>query len=1011
MKSFLSSLLTAVTMVLITAGLSFGQTTLATWPLDSTTSVMVMSNVTADTEAVAGLTADYQSGGTSAPLPTGATSPIQKLLPNAATSTTSGTGTWFNLTGPDSAQYVQFMVTAQMGFSMHLDSISMLIGAKGINKMNAAVFYSGKSSFADSTMLGEISPLPQDAVMDTSFALDTVLNAGDTLYVRVYPWLSTSTTSTSKYLYVGNVAAHGYAMGTPMAIASGNNELWNFKADSLGDSLNVMSWGSGNAAAVVVQDTINKDNAPTNHILKFINRNYNSAPFLEVVLPAGKTMADYNSFNFQLFMAQGDVSQKTFLVKATSTMPSGPFDNGADTNYTIGSYYRSSQTASTGWENISIPINGSFSMTDTVYITFGINASGSSSGLRTIWYAQNVQLVQNTSTASPLTLWGIDPSWNAPGWILNVTDNGDSANFNGGVVKAWAGIRGAFKHPLVGTTAPSGAIVVSGKVTFVGEGPDVPSGMRYGIYNTLTPGVLTGASGDSAYWKGQSTASYGYTFSPQSGTDELPSSYSFGGSGAAQWIVMGGDWLSSYGGAVGFGPYVVQQAPARAAMPTGTNTYDFAFSVHPQANGSKLVSYYLIQKNSSGQIVYWDAATLTDTTSQTRSDTLNSIEFGVEGGPKMTGMIFSDVVDSLGPDISIPEEPWSNYYISEWGIYGKNTGGWTLTPGSIIGNTTISGASKIPNFQHAAVLGALVTPTSGRNGKDSTLYITGDLAVVGGPIQAANSFSFGLYNTSMGNLDSTQTVGYQWTGANDMDNGYLFIPPSGNAQSPIWQVTNSEQGNAGAVVSQPWESTNGKGSYVMAAVHQSPMGAVIDTGNYVFAISVAPEGNGSQLVGATLYKPDSSYVWTASIMDSHSPLSATAFNSLIFGLQGGNATTGLDITNVQAELAPPVSSDTTLTAVASNPSSNIPRTFALLQNYPNPFNPSTTIEYQLPKAVNVTVKVYNVLGQEVATLVNAKESAGVYRLSFNMDSYASGVYFVRMVAGSYVHMDKMMLIK
>jgi hypothetical protein len=132
---------------------------------------------------------------------------------------------------------------------------------------------------------------------------------------------------------------------------------------------------------------------------------------------------------------------------------------------------------------------------------------------------------------------------------------------------------------------------------------------------------------------------------------------------------------------------------------------------------------------------------------------------------------------------------------------------------------------------------------------------------------------------------------------------------------------------------------------------------------------------------------------------------------LIFGLQGGNATTGLDITNVQVELAPPVSSDTTLTAVASNPSSNLPKTFALLQNYPNPFNPSTVIQYQLPKAANVTVKVYNVLGQEVATLVNAKESAGVYRLSFNMDSYASGVYFVRMVAGSYVHMDKMMLIK
>ncbi len=99
-----------------------------------------------------------------------------------------------------------------------------------------------------------------------------------------------------------------------------------------------------------------------------------------------------------------------------------------------------------------------------------------------------------------------------------------------------------------------------------------------------------------------------------------------------------------------------------------------------------------------------------------------------------------------------------------------------------------------------------------------------------------------------------------------------------------------------------------------------------------------------------------------------------------------------------------------LTAVNSGVS-NVPKQFALDQNYPNPFNPSTQIKYDLPKAAFVTLRVYNVLGQEVATLVNEHQSAGYYNLSFNMDRFASGVYFYILRAGSFVSAKKMMLIK
>ncbi len=88
-----------------------------------------------------------------------------------------------------------------------------------------------------------------------------------------------------------------------------------------------------------------------------------------------------------------------------------------------------------------------------------------------------------------------------------------------------------------------------------------------------------------------------------------------------------------------------------------------------------------------------------------------------------------------------------------------------------------------------------------------------------------------------------------------------------------------------------------------------------------------------------------------------------------------------------------------------------PHEFALFQNYPNPFNPSTTIQYELPVNNNVTLSVYNVLGKEVATLVNGTIEAGVHSVQFNAANLSSGIYFYTLRAGNYVENKKMMLLK
>jgi hypothetical protein len=89
----------------------------------------------------------------------------------------------------------------------------------------------------------------------------------------------------------------------------------------------------------------------------------------------------------------------------------------------------------------------------------------------------------------------------------------------------------------------------------------------------------------------------------------------------------------------------------------------------------------------------------------------------------------------------------------------------------------------------------------------------------------------------------------------------------------------------------------------------------------------------------------------------------------------------------------------------------IPQRYTLEQNFPNPFNPSTTIRYEIPRDVKVTIDVYNLLGQKIRTLVDEEHSAGVYQIVFTGEMLASGVYFYRLQAGNYTEIKKMVLLR
>jgi hypothetical protein len=96
---------------------------------------------------------------------------------------------------------------------------------------------------------------------------------------------------------------------------------------------------------------------------------------------------------------------------------------------------------------------------------------------------------------------------------------------------------------------------------------------------------------------------------------------------------------------------------------------------------------------------------------------------------------------------------------------------------------------------------------------------------------------------------------------------------------------------------------------------------------------------------------------------------------------------------------------------AEEETNNLPTSFALEQNYPNPFNPNTKISYQLPVSCQVTLKIFNSLGEVVKTLVDEQKETGRYEIEFNAENIPSGIYFYQLKTGTFMQTKKMMLMK
>ncbi|MGE5401097.1 MAG: FlgD immunoglobulin-like domain containing protein, partial [Ignavibacteriales bacterium] len=164
---------------------------------------------------------------------------------------------------------------------------------------------------------------------------------------------------------------------------------------------------------------------------------------------------------------------------------------------------------------------------------------------------------------------------------------------------------------------------------------------------------------------------------------------------------------------------------------------------------------------------------------------------------------------------------------------------------------------------------------------------------------------------------------------------------------------------------------------------------------------------GSQDLVFTFPAKDTAFNWTQYSIDYPVPNDpkAKALSVRIHVYSRFQGTIYFDDVNVQT---------TTVTAVHNK--GGVVKEFNLEQNYPNPFNPTTTIRYSIPERAFVTLKIYDILGREVRTLINAEQNVGVYNVIWNGENnygtkVSSGTYIYRVEAGSFNQVKKMILLK
>ena len=746
---------------------------------------------------------------------------------------------------------------------------------------------------------------------------------------------------------------------------------WDFESNSIGDTLYTIGWSPADIQSVVADDPV----ASGNNVLKNTVHNYNAAPVLMFVLPDGKTLADYDTLTFKGYFQKGDVSYKDIIAQAYQTKPIGHHFLDTDT---LGLHSRA-MGPSTDWENISLNISNASIFSDTVYIALGINCAGTSGTDTTTWYADDIQLVTKIITPPP-----------PPPDTGNVVVNGGFEDSPVGIdttgaTKGWlfqvASVTPAPVFEIVSDTVEEGNNAL--KVTVHGLGEDQWDIQTVADSIHITPGVR-------------------YDYSIWAKADQP---------GAQVNFTVGNYLFSEYG------------TIRPANLTTKWNKYTLQITV----NDGQTVIRAPIHFNYSGNVdnaVYIDNLRIAKHIEVVDSSLIWKGPALATGSPKFLGSAgdapandFKNYWTQLTPENA---GKWGSVGTSQdttqwnWGgldndyNYAKNNGLIFKDHCLIWGQQQPSWISDLDSAQQISYIETWFRMVGQR-------YPDMDMIdVVNEPLNGHNPPDGGNGRANYKNaLGGNGATGWDWViksfelarqyipNAKLLINDYGIINNNAATTSYI-QVINllKDRGLIDGIGCQAHGLEN-----TSAATIKSNLDRLAATGIpiYISEFDLNIQNDNQQ---KTKYQELFPVMW------QHPGVAGVTLWGYI---QGHTWVTYSYLVNSNGTARPalwwladyiennPVGVDKT--------ASGLPTEYELEQNYPNPFNPTTNIRYSIIKTTKVTLKIYDILGREVKTLVNTEQAPGNYTIIFNAQNLASGVYFYRLNAGNYNMTKKLLLLK
>jgi hypothetical protein len=275
----------------------------------------------------------------------------------------------------------------------------------------------------------------------------------------------------------------------------------------------------------------------------------------------------------------------------------------------------------------------------------------------------------------------------------------------------------------------------------------------------------------------------------------------------------------------------------------------------------------------------------------------------------------------------------------------------------------------------------------------------------------------GLTNTNVSCLVVSGTSLFAGTGGGvflSSNNGTNWTPVNSGLTDTIVESFAVSGTNLFAGTASAWEGSQWRGGGVFRSTNSGARWTTVNTGLPISpteylrvqcflvmdtTLLVSINGNGEGIIGGGVFRStDNGTNWTAvnfGLPDT---------NVMCFAISGSNLFAGTSGAGIWRR---PLSEITSVIETIGG----LPSAFSLRQNYPNPFNPTTTIRYTLPYKSRVFLAVYNTLGQKIKTLVQESQEAGYHEVQFDGSNLASGVFFYRLQAGTYVQTRKLLLLR